>query len=387
MPNSFKLRLAVLALAAIIIAASVLTFSLDDDDEERWVAGDAALADEYMVFVDAPESAEDMALIYALSCLAVRNGNYHPLFILDETGLDEHQLWTIEHSTNRDVEKYLFTNSAPLTVAQQLRGIGVETNIICYNFTKWDVNKALRGFLVNPGPNQFSEEIKVASHHEALWVAPLAAHRDAIVTLSKHSSFNSQERVWEALADEGLTADYVLAANPDDYLGDDVFHSVFNAEVTSYHYRSISAVAAEIAAYRRAFVVTEIEDLEDIEDEMPEEYTALYPEGNPELGDLEDEANDMYLNNVKAYGYYEKFLEINDNYGPTKYLCLVGGAEALPQFELYDYSMSEGNLVEPKIPEYTSSDTAFGFLDQERLDYMTTAVGRIINYNVQGASN
>ncbi len=387
-PDSRRLSIvlaAVLMVALLLVASLSGVIDLGFDDDSSWEAGKDPLVENYMILVDAPESEEDMALIYALSCLTVRGDDYHPLFILDDGGLDEHQLWTIAHSVNRDVTKYLFTGGAAVTVEQQLRAKGIEPNIIHYDFTKVVVNKALRGFLKQSGPNQFEGEIKVASHHEALWVSPLAAERNAIITIGSEERYGSQEAVWKALAGEDIDARYVLVANPDDYLGDDVFYSIFDGTTTSYHYPSMSAVAAEIAAYRRAYVITYADDVHDIE--IPEEYTALFPGGDPANADLYDEMNDMYLNNVKAFAYFEKIKQINSNYGPTEYICLVGGAEALPQFELFDYSESEGMYGDPPVPEYTSSDTAYGFLDPSRLDYMTAAVGRIVNLNVQGASN
>jgi len=87
----------------------------------------------------------------------------------------------------------------------------------------------------------------------------------------------------------------------------------------------------------------------------------------------------MYRNNVMGYGYYEQLKYINAVYGEITYIALVGSAEALPQFELYDLSGSE--------PDYTSSDVVYGFLDENDLYTMTAATGRIVNYNVQGASN
>jgi len=375
----------VLILLAASLSLAVMTGVIDFGDDGSTKKGKHPLADNYMVLVDAPENEEDMALVYALSCLSVRGNEYFPMYILGDDGLDDHQLWTIEHSVNRDAWKYLFTNGATVTVEQQLRSIGAVPNLIRYNFTREDVNYALRGFMANEGPYRFDAEIGVASHHEALWVSPLAAQRNAIITIGSDATFDSQEDVWEALSAEGLDARYVLAANPDDYLGDDVFYSLFNGETTTYHYPSISAVAAEIAAYRRAFVITVTDDVHDIR--IPDGYTALFPEGDPANGDLYDAENDMYLNNVKAYGYYEKMKYLHAAYGPTGYICLVGGAEALPQFELYDYSESEGLLVDPKIPEYTSSDSAYGFLDPSRMDHMAAAVGRVVNFNVQGASN
>lgn len=387
-----NLRLIINVLIVVIILSSMLAVTrLNDDDDGgedwEWAAGVNPLAEDYMIFVDAPESQEDMALIYALSSITYKNDVYHPMFIIDENGLDEHQLWTLQYSSNKNVQKYLFSNNAYITVEQQMSGIGADSNIIHFPFTRESVNEALRGFATIEGPNTFTTEIKVKDHREALWVAPLAAHKDAIVTISKHASYDSQEEVWEELSSLGIPADYIVAANPNDFMNDDVYYSVFEGEVTSYHYRSMAAVAAEIALYRNAYVVTDIEPLPEVDGRIPLEYTALFPKGDPDQRDLYNMTNDMYLNNVKAYGYYEKFLQINEDYGPARYICLVGGGEALPQFEFFDYSMSEGNLVDPIKPEYTSSDVAYGFLDPDRLDYMTTAVGRIVNLNVQGASN
>ena len=380
-------------LIVVILIASMFALTYDGGDDEKkdwkWVAGSDALAADYMIFVDAPESAEDMALIYALSSLVNKGGVYHPMFIIDDTGLDDHQLWTLLYSSNRDVQKYLFSNGARTTVAQQMARIGAGGDIIHYPFTRESVNAVLRGFMTNPGPNTFSGEIRVKDHREALWVTPLAALTDSVITLSTRATYREQSEVWEKLSAMGLSADYTLVANPDDYLGDDVFHSIFEGTVTSYHFRSMSAVAAQIALVRKAYVITDIDDLMAIHERIPDEYMALFPDGDPESPsrNLYDQNDDMYLNNVRAYGIYEKLLEVNQRYGPTAYICLVGGAEAVPQFEFFDYSMSEGHFIDPKIPEYVSSDVAYGFLDPDRLDYMTTAVGRIVNLNVKGVSN
>jgi hypothetical protein len=385
-----RLSLIVNVFVVVLIIASMFAMTYDGgDDEEDWKyeVGSEPLAEDYMVFVDAPESEEDMALIYALSSIVNKGDVYHPLFIMDEDGLDDHQLWTIEFSSNKDVQKYLFSNGALQTIEQQMVTAGAEANIIEFPFTRESVNSVLRGFKENSGPNTFSGEIKVRDHREALWVAPLAAQTDSIVTLSKFATYKDQSDVWNELNVLGVSADYIVVANPDDYQNDDVFYSIFEDTVTSYHYPSMAAVAAEIALVRNAYVITDIDDLTDVQSRIPAEYTAIFPDGNHEMGDLYDQTNDMFLNNVRAYGYYEKLVEVNENYGPISYVCLVGGAEALPQFEFYDYSMSEGMLADPILPEYTSSDVAFGFLDPDRMDYMTAAVGRIINLNVQGASN
>ncbi|MCK4613368.1 MAG: hypothetical protein KAU14_01085 [Thermoplasmata archaeon] len=372
-------------MTALLVVVLVLAVALaiprileeDDDDEEH---GGNPLADEYIVIVEEPINEEEMAMVYALSSIVVYNGTYHPMYILEDGMLDDHELWNIEHSVNRDATKYLFSTTAYDDVKSQMESIDASTDIIQFNFTKKDINKALRSFAAYEEDFYYEEEIRVASAREALWVSGLAAVRQAIITLGDRPSFLSQEEVWEALAEEGIPANYVLAANPDDYMGEDVFYTLHRGESTSYHIPTLSAVAAEIAAYRQAYVVTDIDPLVAINARIPSEYAALFPGGDPANNDYNDTADDMYRNNVIAYGYYEKFRYIFDNYGPINYICLVGGAEALPQFEMHDYSGSESEGI-------TSSDCAYGFLDRSNEYRMNVAVGRIVNFNVQGASN
>ena len=318
---TFKGLAVVVVLMVLLASLSLVALDWSNDEDEAAKVGDHPLADNYMIFVDEPTNDEEMALVYALSCLTVRDGQYFPLQVLGEDGLDDHQLWTLQYSANKEAKKYVFSNGAQVTVEQQLRTVGADAEIELHPFTANEVNTVLRGFLENEGPYQFEKEIKVSSHHEALWVSGLAAQQNAIITYGNSGTYSSQEKVWEAMDREGIPAGYVLVANPDDYLGDDIYFSIFNGVRTSYHYPSMSVVAAEIAAYRQAYVVTQTPGPQDIV--IPEEYTALFPEGDPANRDLDDEMTDMYLNNVRAYAYYLEILEVHQNYGPSEYLCLV----------------------------------------------------------------
>jgi hypothetical protein len=119
-------------------------------------------------------------------------------------------------------------------------------------------------------------------------------------------------------------------------------------------------VAAEIAAYRQAYVMTD------------------YEPSTEELGYMDPELNS------RAIGISMGLREMNAEFGPIEYICLVGSAEAVPQFLLPDETDSDPNSVEGD--GHVESDVLYGFLDDD-IYVMDAAVGRIINYNVQGASN
>ena len=138
-------------MTALLIVVLVLAVALaiprileeDDGDEEH---GGNPLADEYIVIVEEPINEEEMAMVYALSSIVVYNGTYHPMYILEDGMLDDHELWNIEHSVNRDATKYLFSTTAYDDVKSQMESIDASTDIIQFNFTKKDINKALRSF-------------------------------------------------------------------------------------------------------------------------------------------------------------------------------------------------------------------------------------------------
>ncbi len=375
--------IAVAVVLLIIISGLGMMVILEDDDDDSY-SYEPLVSDEYMILVDEPQSEDDMMIIASVSMLAVHSeteteGEYHPLFVLDGEGkLHSHEIWTIQQHADNDVPKYLFTNHDPDGIVQQLASEGIEGEVIPVEYSIDSINDFMRSKNNKNGIDGFRGEIKVASYKEALWVSPLAAIETKVITFRNSPTFDSQEEVWEELHELGVPADYILAVNPEDYLGTDDFYSIFNGVRSSYHIPSLSAVAAEVAAYRHAYVITDIPPVEEIV--IPQEYKPMFPDPeNPGSADPADQTNDMYLNNLMGYGYYEHMKYINAEYGPASYIALVGSAEALPQFELYDYSGSE--------PEYTSSDVVYGFLNEEDLYYMTTSVGRLINYNVQGMSN
>jgi hypothetical protein len=74
---------------------------------------------------------------------------------------------------------------------------------------------------------------------------------------------------------------------------------------------------------------------------------------------------------------YLKLMEVAINYGPPEYVCIVGSAAAVPQFQLP--GNGDGDVL-------VNCDVIFGFLDDDKYT-MDAAVGRIVNLNVQGASN
>ena len=357
--------LTISAIAIIIIIGSIVIINKDEEKKEENLYNpteelpgqeleDSPDAEpQYMIFVDEPKSEDELLFISALSSVVVHNDIYHPMFILEEGQLDEHQLWTINHMKNSDVPKIVFTNfdETEDKIKEQLN---------TENLTRFQATEAELGIFKG-----FEDVITVASYKEALWVAPLANIENKAIIIGE-SSFSSQEEVWDELVKKGGNASYVIITNPEDYKDENTFYSVItdndgNIFENSYHIPTISAVAAELAAYHKAFVLTDI----DIQENFSEEFNDIIS------------TKDAGINNVPISTLL-KLRDININYGPIEYITLVGSAEAVPHFDLPDYSDSE--------PDYTSCDILYGFLDDDPFT-MDAAVGRIINYNVQGASN
>lgn len=350
----------------IILGLSAWVFSGDEDVErenlynpsvglpgqEIEMEGEDA-EPQYMILVDEPTSEEELLFVAALSSIGVHNNIYHPMFILEEGQLDEHQLWTINHMENSDVPKLIFTNfdDTEAKVKEQLSS---------GNITRYKATEQQLGMFFG-----FDGVISVESYKEALWVAPLANIENKAIIVGE-STFNSQEEVWDVLLNKGHNANYVIVTNPEDYQDENVFYSVItdndgNQFEDSYHIPTISAVAAELAAYHKAFVLTDIP----VSDNFSEEFNDVIA------------TKDVGINN-KPISTLLMLREINEKYGPIEYINLVGSAEAVPHFDLPDYSNSE--------PDYTSCDVLYAFLDDDPFT-MDAAIGRIINYNVQGASN
>ncbi len=377
-------RKAFIFLVTGIFIATAFAGCLESDDENDVpnYAGQP-LVESYMFFIQEPENEHEMMLAAAVTgTLTIPDGEYHQMFVLEDGQLDDHQLRTIQDSSNRESPKYLFAKEdLGESLIAQLEGIGVESDVLYFPLTTEGVNTALGQFSAYEEDVQFQGEISVASYAEALWVAPLAAHENKIISIGSQS-YQDQEQVWQALSSQGVDPGYVVVVNPEDWKGADTFYSVFTpnggeTQQVSYHVASLSMVAPALAAYYQGYVITDTPALEDIW--IPDEYAPFFMGHDPANRDLNDPLNDMYRQNVKGYGYYDLLKYINGIYGEISYVTLVGSPEAVPQFELFDFSGSE--------PDYTSSDNIYGFLDPADLYTMTAAVGRIINYNVQGGSN
>ena len=372
----------------LIIVGSVIVYIYSDEfglsDDEKYnpsirLPEDMNGKPGYIVLTDEPQNEKDMAFIASLSSIIVHGGEennlYHPFFILEDGALDEHQLWTLNKMSVLDnSEILLFTNNEN-TISKVKEQVG---EVIEYPAN----NKIVSKFY------GFDDMITVGSYKEALWVSSLANIENKVIRIGD-STYKTQEKVWEKIS-KYKSADYIVAANPNDFLGPDVYYSVITPKHVSegkvetlnvsYHIPSLSAVAAELAAYHRAYVVTDIPNIEEIT--IPVEFLPMfnYPD-DLDKNTIDDLTNDTYKNNLISWGYLEKFREVFNDYGQgeTKHLALVGSAEAVPQFELYDFTGFE--------PDSVCSDVVYGFLNEDDLYYMTTAVGRIVNYNVQGASN
>jgi len=345
-----KKMLALLIIVIAVAAGLGMSGLLSSSDEEEKITPSVELADNYILIVQMPHNEDERAMVAALSALSVHNG-FHPIFLLTEDGkLDDHSLWTIDHSNYSDATKYLFASDPAIleSVSKQVK------NVVLMPFNKEDFNTAMQKFI------GFNGKITVESYKEALWVAPLAAQENKTITLEK-STFETQEQVWDRLFKEDVKGKYVVVTNPEDWMGKEKFYTVFQDKNASYHIPSLSLVAGELAAYHRAYVLTDI----DVQTNFSDEFKDMLPQDNPHLNDIAISTLLMLRN-------------ISRDYGGINYIAPVGSAEAVPQFELPDYSGSE--------PDYTSSDVVFGFLDKD--DYtMDAAVGRIVNYNVQGAFN
>jgi hypothetical protein len=343
---------ALLVTTVLILGAIIILFSGDEAKSKHIPTYDLPV--QYMVLVDGAENEEDLFFIAALSSIVVHDG-YHPMFILENGSLSDYQLFTIDHMDIKDVPKLLFTNTEEVASAVSSQVENVEV------FEK--IPKTLLDF------KGFDGYISVASYKEALWVAPLANYQNKMITMGK-STYKYQEDVWGELAGLGVTANYVVVTNPQDYRTDIFYTAGFsykndgNAAPAepynmSFHIPSLSAVAAELAAYHQAYVLTDVEP------------------STEEIGYM-----DTQLNSI-AIGTYLKLRNIHDEYGPIEYICLVGSAESVPQFELPDETGAEGDVEGDGM---VSSDVLYGFTSGD-IYFMNTAVGRIVNMNVQGASN
>ncbi len=315
---------------------------VEDDDglQSAWVWTNITvrvdgmdLSPNYIVLVEEPDDEEARIFVTSLSTFAVHNG-YHPLFILEEGDLSEQQMSTIESMNATDTwTTYLFSDN--VTTIGNVMSHGLNLKVLSPDI------HSLEQF------NGFAGNVTVASFEESLWAAPIAS-LDGKLVFHGARTYSSQEASWEALSERGIRANYVVVTNPSD-------NGSFGSD-EMYHIPSLSLVAGELAAYRHAYVLTS----------APQSTEQIAPTS------LLDASV-----NARAIGIYTELKKLYNEYGPTEYVALVGSAPAVPQF-LFKFD-GEGD-------DQVSSDCAYGFLD-DNMSTMDVSVGRIINYNVGGASN
>ncbi len=346
--------------AAVVVALFMVTSGClwNDTDDDGFEPTETRPAD-YMVFVDAPQSEEELALITALSTFAAPQGEpFHPFFILEEGQLDDHALWTIDHLEQNDVPKYLFARNEGTAAAVEAQ-VGAVTYV---PLEREAVNLFLRSFM------GYNGTISVGGFEEALWASSLA-HATNKVMIVDQPTFTNQSEVWEALAAVGVSADYVLAVNPDDRKAMGGVNAA-NGEAVSYHIPWLATVGGYIAAFRQAYVVTWVPEPTDA---LRSEWDYVLPPDSDNTPDFDDSKLNDY-----SLGLLRQLRELHATYGPLTNIALLGSAEAVPQWELVDHSQSE--------PDYVSSDVLYGFIDDDH-GTMDVPVGRFVNYNVQGMAN
>jgi len=332
-------RKKILALATVVIlvlAGASLLFK--ENPVVKAHVPSRTLPTDYMVMVEEPQSEWEMFYIACLAPIINHNG-YHPFFILQEGQLDAHSLWTIEHSTMADLPKLVFTNSTEVAAKLSSQVKGVE---------RLNMSRAVLDDFAG-----FLGTVTVKSYREALWVGGLAAAKNYTISMGP-SKYKTQEAVWKEMKKLSIPASYVVVTNPRDWDA---------SKFDQWHVRALSAVAGEMAALHRAYVITDIK---------PTNQSIVDMGGNKALEDL----------NANCTGLLSLLRNVSKDYGPIGNIAIVGSSAAVPQFELPDFSQSEAD-------KQVSSDSCYGFLDGNGSDDFTmdAAVGRIINYNVQGAAN
>ncbi|UCH89691.1 MAG: hypothetical protein JSV49_03315 [Thermoplasmata archaeon] len=337
-----KHKMAIAVLICLMLVALAVTVLPPTEPREDKYRPTIDLPENYIVLVEEPRDLYDMTFIAALSSVVVHNDNYNPMFILDDGSLDQHQLWTIQHLNLAELPALLFTDNPDIAGGLREHLQIDDTHI--YPKTPWMLAN-FRGY---------SDFISVASYEEALWVAPLAKIENKVIKIGQ-SSFTSQEQVWDRLKSHGLNADYIVITNPNDVTVEmlEEQEEGYDFYDSQYHIPALSAVAAELAAYHEAYVMTSA------------------PLSTEQIGVMDVELN------ARPIGLYLKLKELSNNYGPPEYVCIVGSAAAVPQFQLP--GNGDGDVL-------VNCDVIFGFLDEDKYT-MDAAVGRIVNLNVQGASN
>ncbi len=303
---------------------------------------------DYGVLMEMPVDEEGMLFSTMLSSLVVGpDGTYHPYFVLTEDGsLDAHQADTLSSLGLETLDFLLFCKDpeASFPAEGQVKVAG-----------KYDMGPLSLGRFKG-----FDGLLTVKDHEEGLWAAPIARLTNKVL-VGGPSTFGSQDEAWSELRELDVPFDYVMVVNPDDLSVQTLGSSPgYNGSDDKFHIPALSAVAGEVAAYRSAYVLTE------------------YSPSTQEIGDM-----DLELNS-RAIGYYLALKEASLENGIPTYVTLVGSASAVPQFQLPDQTSSDPNGVEGDF--LVSSDVAYGFLGDDPY-YMDSAVGRLVNLNVQGMSN
>jgi len=306
------------------------------------------LPEDYGVLMEMPNDNCSMLFSAMLSSLVVdSDGTYHPFFILDEDGgLDSHQMDTVEKAGLLSLPFLLFSNDPEKELKVQGQ-VEVHGN--------YEMGPGTLGIFKG-----FDDILTVSTFEEALWASTVAKHTNRVM-IKGPRTFSSQEESWNELRTLGVPFEYVMVVNPLDYNTSALRSSPgYDPFDDQFHVEALSAVAGEVAAYRDAYVITD------------------YEASTEEIGDMDLELN------KRAIGYYRELKGIVDLYGIPEYVTLVGSASAVPQFQLPDQTNADPNNVEGDL--LVSSDVVYGFLGEDPY-YMDSAVGRLVNLNVQGLSN
>ena len=349
--NSGKNKVIIsIAVIAIIVLAGGLFLLLSKPAAEEVLIYEPTeeLPADYGIIVESPEDNDTLLFTAMLSSLAVDGeGEYHPLFVTGESGLlDEHQMDTVVDAGLDSLDYLVFTGDPESTPP-------LEDQVNVYGYYDMSPMSIARF-------KGFDGIMTVATYEEALWAASIAALKN-LAMVKGPPTYDSQEEAWTQLRNEGVPFEYVIVTNPMD-LSTDTLGRVpgYDEADDMFHIPALSAVAAEVAAYRGAYVLTQADP------------------STEEVGDM-----DLELNS-RAIGYYLDLKEASNKYGIPSYVTLVGSASAVPQFQLPDQTSSEEENVEGD--GLVSSDVAFGFLGDDPY-YMDSAVGRLVNLNLQGLSN
>ncbi|MEM3341526.1 MAG: C25 family cysteine peptidase [Thermoplasmata archaeon] len=332
-------------IVVLILIAAAVVFWPERKAEGPLYSPTDDLPANFVIVVDAPHSEEECAFIAALSSIAVKsssNTTINPILMLEDGQLGIHDIWLLKNSNMSSWPILYFTNngSGEAKIKEQ---------------TGQDVFVLPAGGSTLGRFRGFKDVLPVASYREALWAAPVAAAENKVIIVGERTTFRNQKEAWDRLLPYVGEKKYVTVANWEDVLEKP---SNFTRDDTKYHISHLSLVAAEIAAFRKGFVLTDWEPVYE------------------EIGQFDVDLN------ARAIGLLYALKEFNRTYGPVEYICLVGAASSIPQFLLPDTTAKDPASIEGD--ELVSCDVMYGFLDDDNYT-MEAAVGRIVNYNVQGA--